>query len=351
MYRLADFGPAPVAFNPPEEWLDLSDRLILEQGQLSLMTSRHNESSGLKNSLTIDPTQQQKQLHSPHLIAYANSLPTELFLLTERAWRNIIRTPELFLARLIFFTIFSVMLSTLFLFTKEDALGVRHRASFFSFITAGAFYTSLEALPIFSEQREIFQREFSGGAYRAYVYTIAYTLVMLPVFAAISVVSNCIVYWLIGLPNHASTIIFQMFVFFTDFVVANSFATMFSVLIPSPITGNGIATSLFSVMFLLCGLFITSGDIPSYWIWLHYLSLFKYSLESFLVNSMQGYVSFSEQDAAGNTVFVTNHDVLDQYSLVGVNKGTGVGVMWLFTIFFRLVFWYRLVTCFNGSRK
>jgi len=93
------------------------------------------------------------------------------------------------------------------------------------------------------------------------------------------------------------------------------------------------------------------GDIPSYWIWLHYLSLFKYSLESFLVNSMQGYVSFSEQDAAGNTVFVTNHDVLDQYSLVGVNKGTGVGVMWLFTIFFRLVFWYRLVTRFNGSRK
>jgi hypothetical protein len=66
---------------------------------------------------------------------------------------------------------------------------------------------------------------------------------------------------------------------------------------------------------------------------------------------MQGYVSFSELDAAGNTVFVTNHDVLDQYSLVGVNKGTGVGVMWLFTIFFRLVFWHRLVTRFNGSRK
>lgn len=93
------------------------------------------------------------------------------------------------------------------------------------------------------------------------------------------------------------------------------------------------------------------SDIPSYWIWLHYLSLFKYSLESFLVNSIQGYVSFSELDAAGNTVFVTNHDVLDQYSLVGINKGTGVGVMWLFTIFFRLVFWYRLVTRFNGSRK
>lgn len=244
--------------------MDLSDRLIIEQGKLSLMTSRHNESSGLKSPLTIDAIQQQQQQqHSPHHIAYANSLLTELFLLTERAWRNITRTPELFLARLIFFTIFSVMLSTLFLFTKEDALGVRHRASFFTFVTAGAFYTSLEALPIFSEQREIFQREFSGGAYRAYVYTIAYTIVMLPFFAAISVVSNCIVYWLIGLPNHASTIIFQMFVFFTDFVVANSFATMFSVLIPSPITGNGIATSLFSVMFLLCGLFITSNTYSS----------------------------------------------------------------------------------------
>ena len=114
-------------------------------------------------------------------------------------------------------------------------------------------------MPIFSEQREIFQREYSGGAYRAYTYTIASSIVMVPVFAWISIVANLMSYWLIGLPNHASPIIFQTFILFTGFVAANNFATMFSVLIPSPITGSSIATSLFSVMFLLCGFFITSN--------------------------------------------------------------------------------------------
>jgi len=249
-------GDAPVAFNPPEEWLDLSDRLILEQ-KLSLMTTsfKSSDRSDSRSGVIIDVE------HSPNHIIYANSFTVELYLLTERAWRNLIRTPELFLSRLIFFMIFSVMLATLFLFTKDDSLGVRHRGSLFAFVTAGAFYTSLEALPIFSEQREIFQREFSGGAYRAYTYTIAYSIVMLPVFLFISVAANLVLYWLIGLPNHPSPILFQILIFFTDFVVAYSFATMFSVLIPSPIIGNGIATSLFSVMFLLSGFFITSKEI------------------------------------------------------------------------------------------
>jgi len=101
------------------------------------------------------------------------------------------------------------------------------------------------------------------------------------------------------------------------------------------------------IIYYIC----LESDIPDYWIWLHYLSLFKYSLDSLLVNSFEGYVTYDVMDASGKTIHMNNHDVLDQYSLVGVNKGTGVGVLWLFSIFFRLVFWYRLVTRFNGSRK
>jgi len=111
--------------------------------------------------------------------------------------------------------------------------------------------------------------------------------------------------------------------------------------VPNPMTGQTAGSGLFSVMFLFSGFFIKKADIPAYWIWIHYLSLFKYTYDSIISSSFEG-ISY------GTT---TNEDIMTQYSVDGVNKGTGVGVLWLFIIAFRYFFYYRLVTAFNGSRK
>ena len=95
-------------------------------------------------------------------------------------------------------------------------------------------------------------------------------------------------------------------------------------------------------MFLFSGFFILKKDIPDYWIWLHYLSLFKYAYDSMVVNAFKGYVETDE---------FTNAQILENLSENGVNRGTGIGVLWLFIVFFRVVFYYRLVTRFSGSRK
>jgi ATP-binding cassette subfamily G (WHITE) protein 2 len=92
---------------------------------------------------------------------------------------------------------------------------------------------------------------------------------------------------------------------------------------------------------LFSGIFISRNVIPPWWIWLHYLSLFKYSFDSMAACAF----------ADVSTDTMTNQEVLVYFGIDGVNKGTGVGVLWLFIIFFRLVFYYRLVTAFNGSRK
>jgi hypothetical protein len=103
---------------------------------------------------------------------YANDSFTEFGVLFHRAMVNVWRQPELFLFRIVFFIIFGILLSTLFLDTKPDAQGISNRVSYLVFPIAGIFYTSLEALPIFLTEREVFKREFSGGAYRASSYTV-----------------------------------------------------------------------------------------------------------------------------------------------------------------------------------
>jgi hypothetical protein len=106
------------------------------------------------------------------------------------------------------------------------------------------------------------------------------------------------------------------------------------------IAGQTAGSGVFSVMFLFSGFFITKSDIPDYWIWINYLSLFKYTYESMIVNA------FTDV----NTETLTNKQVMSEYSVAGVNKFTGIGVLILFVIFFRVVFYYRLVTAFNGQR-
>jgi len=112
------------------------------------------------------------------------------------------------------------------------------------------------------------------------------------------------------------------------------------------ITAQTAGSALLSIMFLFSGFFIKTADIPDYWIWLHYLSLFKYAFDSLLINDLYG----ATVESNGITI-LDNEAVLKLFSVHGINYGRGVGVLWLFIIFFRVVFWYRLKTAFNGSRK
>jgi len=110
--------------------------------------------------------------------------------------------------------------------------------------------------------------------------------------------------------------------------------------------GQTAGSALLSVMFLFSGFFIKTNDIPDYWIWLHYLSLFKYAFDSLIINDLHG-VTVEEN---GVTI-LDNEAVLKMFDKNGINYARGVGILWLFIIAFRVVFWYRLKTAFNGSRK
>ena len=102
---------------------------------------------------------------------------------------------------------------------------------------AYCYWTSLEALPIFLNEREIFQREFSRGAYRGISYALASTFVYFPFLFAIAITFTSISYWLVGFPNDVNIYFFQVLMSFVALIVGHSFSTMISVLTPDPMTG------------------------------------------------------------------------------------------------------------------
>jgi hypothetical protein len=70
--------------------------------------------------------------------------------------------------------------------------------------------------------------------------------------------------------------------------------------------------------------------------------MFKWMLDSMLINAFDGFAF---------TPLATNAQVMEAYSIQDTDRGVGIAVMCAFTIFFRLVFYHRLVTAFTGSRK
>lgn len=347
--------------NAPELFLDICDQLT-ETGEVEKLFKEDLGTAISLNTKTSLPDTTS---------VYANTFLKEMMILSHRAFINVVRTPELFVARFILIFV-GFQMGTLFLFSANTATGLNYRAAFFTFTLATFYWTSLEALPIFFQEREIFMREFSRGAYRGISYTLATWLVSLPALIILGTFYALMTWWLVGLPEDGGRFFFFAFQCFMALLVGQTFATMISTLVPDPMTGQTIGSTTFAVMLVFSGYFITRDAMPKYWfvmfylyfhftqfyiykvdlltislfccrVWLNYLSLFKWMLDSMLINA------FSDGNAT--TQDETNEQVLAHYSLQDQSRGVGVAVIAAFAIFFRIVFYTRLVTGFTGTRK
>ena len=255
----AKLGVESAGGNAPELYLDICDQLSAAGKVDQLFVSDFIASN-------VDTFPQTPAAAAVSIIGdvYANSFLEEVAILFHRGFTNVLRTPELFLARLsIIFVGFQM--GTLFLFTADTDKGISYRAAFFTFTLATFYWTSLEALPIFFAEREIFMREFSRGAYRGISYTVASWLVSFPALIFLAVSYAIMTWWLVGLPEAAGRFFFFAFQCFMALLVGQTFATMLSTVMPDPMTGQTVGSTLFAVMLVFSGYFITRDDMPLYW--------------------------------------------------------------------------------------
>ncbi|KAG6557622.1 hypothetical protein Mapa_000903 [Marchantia paleacea] len=266
---------------------------------------------------------------------YATSAISEIFVLSSRSFKNVMRTPELFYSRVGMMVCVALTMGTLFLQAKISEKGARQRISFISFTLALLLFTSVEAMGIFLEERQIFIRETSRGAYRAATYVISGAIVIIPFLMILAVVFSAISYWLVGFVAEPGPFFFFTLTVFLVLLVANSFVSFVSGLVPNFTVGNSLCSAIIAYFFLFSGFFIERNNIPKYWIWLHYLSLFKYPFESLLQNEFGHIEGAWYGDVDSNTI-------LSQYSAGKVHQWINVLVMIIFFVGYRVMFWFIL---------
>ncbi|OMO98863.1 ABC transporter-like protein [Corchorus capsularis] len=220
-------------------------------------------------------------------LSYANSLFKEVLILGQRFSNNICRTKELFVTRTVQSIIAGIVLGTIFM-NAFSVSKLQTQIGFLAFTLTFLLSSTTEGLPIYLQERRILMRETSRGAYRISSYVISSTLVFLPFLLIIALLYTVPVYWLVGLRRRIDAFLYFSLVVWIVLIMSNTFIACFSALVPNFIMGSSLIAGLIGAFFLFSGYFISKEDIPKCWIFMHYLSLFKYPFESLMINEYGG---------------------------------------------------------------
>nr|GMD57073.1 ABC transporter G family member 17-like [Ipomoea batatas] len=285
--------------------------------------------------------------HHQHLAPkFANSFLTEAWILMRRNFKNIRRTPELFLSRLVVLTVMGIMMATMFTHPPKSMQGITDRLSFFIFTVCLFFFSSNDAVPAFIQERFIFIRETSHNKYRASTYTIAGLITYLPFLLLQAAVYAAIVWFALDLrgPFH-----YFLLVLFMSLLSTNSFVVFVSSVVPNYILGYAAVIAFTALFFLFCGYFLNSHDIPPYWKWMNKVSTMTYPYEGLLMNEFQTDESFGDdpfgRPLLGNQILESLHIERE-----GGKKMMNVYIMIGWAVIYRLLF-YIVLRFFSKNQR
>ncbi|GAV62116.1 ABC_tran domain-containing protein/ABC2_membrane domain-containing protein [Cephalotus follicularis] len=267
----------------------------------------------------------------------------EIMILCSRFWKIIYRTKQLFLARTMQALVGGFGLGSVYVRVRKDEAGVTERLGLFAFSLSFLLSSTVEALPIFLQERRVLMKEASRGAYRVSSYMIANTIVFTPFLFAVAILFAVPVYWIVGLNPSIAAFVFFTFIVWLIVMMASSLVFFLSAVSPDFISGNSLICTVLGAFFLFSGYFIPKENIPKYWLFMYYVSLYRYPLDSLLTNEYWGVRSecFSWPQNHSKCL-LTGNDILKSRELDKDTRWINVGIMFGFFVFYRVLCWVIL---------
>lgn len=294
------------------------------------------------------------------VVRYKSSRIHEILTLYNRFWKIIYRTRQLLLTNTLEALIVGLVLGTIYINIGFDKQGIEKRFGLFAFTLTFLLSSTTETLPIFINERPIILRETSGGIYRLSSYLIANTLVFLPYLLAIAIIYSVSVYFLVGLCASWQAFAYFVLVIWIIVLMANSFVLFLSSLAPNYIAGTSLVTISLGGFFLFSGYFISKDNMPKYWLFMHFFSMYKYALDALLINEYGCLVSTcliwysndrSKNSTGTSTCMVTGGDVLQKRGLHEGQRWTNIYILIGFFVAYRVLCLMVLIRRVSRSKK
>ncbi|XP_073032889.1 ABC transporter G family member 8 [Primulina eburnea] len=282
---------------------------------------------------------QSKIAKTKEKIRYRSSSFHEIVTLYIRFWKIIYRTKQLLLTNTLQALGVGLVLGTIYINIGFGKSGIEKRFGLFAFTLTFLLSSTTETLPIFIDERPILLRETSSGVYRLSSYLMANTLVFFPYLLGIAFLYSVSLYFLVGLCATWQAFAYFVLVIWIILLMANSFVLFLSSVAPNFIAGTSLVTVLLAGFFLFSGYFIAKDNIPKFWLFMHYLSMYKYALDAFLINEYSCMVSrcFIWSDETKTTCMVNGGNVLENKGLHELQRWTNLYILLGFFVLYRLL--------------
>ncbi|XP_065869066.1 ABC transporter G family member 8 [Euphorbia lathyris] len=320
---------------------------------MEILNQLHENSSPITPQ-ALPPSPNHEISRNSREIRYKSSRIHEIIVLYSRFWKIIYRTRQLLLTNTLEALIVGVVLGTIYIKIGYDKEGIEKRFGLFAFTLTFLLSSTTETLPIFINERPIILRETSSGVYRISSYLIANTLVFLPYLLAIAIIYSISVYFLVGLCSTWQAFSYFVLVIWIVVLMANSFVLFLSSLAPNYIAGSSLVTVLLGAFFLFSGYFISQESMPKFWLFMHFLSMYKYALDALLINEYscllrKCFLWYGE--TTKEYCMVTGGDVLEKRGLNESHRWINVYILIGFFIFYRVMCLLVLIRRISTFKK
>ncbi|NXL61343.1 ABCG2 protein, partial [Chordeiles acutipennis] len=222
---------------------------------------------------------EQRICKQGHEITYANGFLTQLYWVSKRSLKNLIRNPQASIAQIAVTVILALVVGAIFFGVKLDRSGIQNRVGSLFFVTTNQCFSSVSAIELFIRDKKLFVHQYTSGYYRVSAYFLALMIGdLLPMRTAPAIIFSCITYWMIGYQAVAG----RFFFFMLTLVLVSYTATAMSLAISAGMdvvaVANLLITICFVLMLIFSGLLVNLPSVMGWLNWLKYFSIPRYGL-------------------------------------------------------------------------
>ncbi|XP_047133027.1 protein white isoform X1 [Hydra vulgaris] len=275
---------------------------------------------------------------SKYKVGFFTQLRTTLW----RAWISNLREPYITKIRLMQNIVIAIIAGLVYLRVGDlkdnnDKVSNINGAIFFT-VTTMSFGSITGSLFVFPAEIPVFLKEHKLGMYRTDVYFLSKVIAEFPSYLIGPILYSVIYYFMVGFRTTASAFFASLGILEILVQCALSFGYLVSAMSPSVQVATGVGPPLIMPFMLFGGFFLKDKSIPIYFIWLKWLSWFKYSAECLQIIQWHDYDGLTVCETNRNvTCFYPNGNAaLASFGYSPNNMGRNIGLMFALIGGFRI---------------
>eukprot|EP01135_Chromosphaera_perkinsii_P009485 Nk52_evm28s1763 gene=Nk52_evmTU28s1763 len=203
-----------------------------------------------------------------------------------RGFLNVRRDPAVLKATIGRSIMVGLLIGTLFRDLDTDQEGARLRPSLFFFYVAMGGMSNLSSVSRLVDNREVYQTQRRQNYFRPSAYFVGQVVVEWPIQAMDALLISLVSYFLVGLSPSVWQFLVFVACYFIIALLGREMCMLMAGLIEVKTLASAAASIVMNILLLSAGFALPTKSFPKPWIWLHYLSIFKYPWEAMCISQI-----------------------------------------------------------------